>query len=155
MNKKTLKSIGAVLAGFLVVVVLSVGTDMVMHAAGVFSAMGQTMAESLFVLATAYRTLYSIAGAYIAAQLAPDRPMAHALALGVLGLAVSILGAAVTWNKIPAFGPHWYPLALIVLAMPQCSTRCSCAHALRSEARPRSWAPTASTFFGHWRSCMK
>jgi hypothetical protein len=28
------------------------------------------------------------------------------------------LGAAVTWNKGPAFGPHWYPVALIVLAMP-------------------------------------
>ena len=38
---------------------------------------------------------------------------------GVAGLAVSILGAAATWNKGPAFGPHWYPLALIVLAMPQ------------------------------------
>jgi hypothetical protein len=38
---------------------------------------------------------------------------------GVVGLAVSIVGAAVTWNKGPAFGPHWYPLALIVLAMPQ------------------------------------
>jgi hypothetical protein len=25
----------------------------------------------------------------------------------------------VTWNKGPTFGPHWYPLALIVLAMPQ------------------------------------
>jgi hypothetical protein len=36
-----------------------------------------------------------------------------------VGLAVSIAGAAATWNKGPAFGPHWYPLALIVLAMPQ------------------------------------
>ncbi len=45
--------------------------------------------------------------------------MLHALVLGVLGLALSILGAAVTWNKGPAFGPHWYPLALVVLTMPQ------------------------------------
>jgi hypothetical protein len=46
--------------------------------------------------------------------------MLHALVLGVLGLAVSIVGAAVTWNKGLAFGPHRYPVALVVLAMPQC-----------------------------------
>jgi hypothetical protein len=45
--------------------------------------------------------------------------MQHALVGGLLGLVVSIVGAAATWNKGPAFGPHWYPLALIVLAMPQ------------------------------------
>ena len=45
--------------------------------------------------------------------------MGHALVGGGVGLAVSILGAAATWNKGPALGPHWYPLALVVLAMPQ------------------------------------
>ena len=45
--------------------------------------------------------------------------MGHALVGGAIGLAVSILGAAVTWNKGPAFGPHWYPVALVVLALPQ------------------------------------
>jgi hypothetical protein len=37
---------------------------------------------------------------------------------GFVGLALSTFGAAATWNKGPAFGPHWYPLALIVLALP-------------------------------------
>ncbi len=36
-----------------------------------------------------------------------------------MGLAVSIVGAVATWNRGPAFGPHWYPLALVVLAIPQ------------------------------------
>jgi hypothetical protein len=44
--------------------------------------------------------------------------MQHALVGGVVGLVVSTVGAVVTWNKGPVFGPHWYPLALIVLAMP-------------------------------------
>ena len=116
------RSIGAVLAGMLAVIVLSIGTDIVLHVAGVFPPWGQSMIgfEAALLLATAYRTVYGVAGGYIAARLAPNRPMTHALALGVLGLAVSILGAAVTWNKGPAFGPHWYPLALVVLAMPQC-----------------------------------
>jgi hypothetical protein len=36
-----------------------------------------------------------------------------------VGLVISLAGALLTWNKGPAFGPHWYPLALIVLALPQ------------------------------------
>jgi len=112
------RSIGAVLAGFVAVVVLSLSTDMVLHATGVFPPWGQAMSDALFVLATLYRTIYSVAGSYIAARLAPDRPMTHALALGVVGLAVSIAGTLATWNQGPEFGPHWYPLALVALAMP-------------------------------------
>ncbi len=118
MNKNTLTSIAAVVAGFVAVFVLSLGTDVVMHIAGVFPQLGQPMSDALFVLATLYRTVYCIAGGYIAARLAPNRPMEHALVLSVLGLIVSITGAVVTWNKGPAFGPHWYPLALIVTAIP-------------------------------------
>jgi hypothetical protein len=75
--------------------------------------------DGALLLATVYRTVYGVAASYIIARLAPDRPMQHALVGVVVGLAVSIVGAAVTWNKGPAFGPHWYPLALVVLAMPQ------------------------------------
>jgi hypothetical protein len=113
-----LRRIGAVLAGLLVVVVLSTATDLAMHAAGVFPPMGQPMSDRLFLLATAYRTVYGVAGGYVAARLAPDWPMRHALALGVVGLVASIAGTAATWNRGPEFGPHWYPLALIVLAIP-------------------------------------
>jgi len=110
------RSIGALLAGFVAVVVLSLGTDLALHATGVFPALGQRMSDALFVLATAYRTLYSVVGSYVTARLAPDRPMGHALVGGLIGVALSTLGAVVTWNK--DLGPHWYPLALIVTAMP-------------------------------------
>jgi len=119
MNKKTLKSIGAVLAGALAGIVLSVGTDMALRAAGVLPPLGQPAGDAPLLLATVYRTVYGVAGAYITARLAPDRPMMHALVLGGLGLVATIVGAVVTWNKGPAFGPYWYPLALIALAMPQ------------------------------------
>src|SRR5438105_13994177 len=101
MNKNTLKSIGAVLAGFVAVFVLSLGTDVVLHATGVFPPWDQRMSDALFMLATAYRTVYCIAGSYIAARLAPDRPMAHALVVGVVGLVVSTAGTVVTWNTVP------------------------------------------------------
>jgi hypothetical protein len=121
MNNKTWKSIGALAAGFLAGAVLSVATDVVLHAVGVFPPWGQSLVgyDSALLLATAYRTVFGVLGAYVAARLAPDRPMHHALWLGAIGLLASIVGAAVTWNKGPAFGPHWYPLALVVLALPQ------------------------------------
>jgi hypothetical protein len=118
MNKKTLRSIRALLVGFVAVVILSIGTDVALHATGVFPALGQPMSDALFLLATVYRTIYGVVGSYITARLAPDRPMQHALVGGLVGLALSTVGAAATWNRGPAFGPHWYPLALIVLAMP-------------------------------------
>ena len=112
------RSIGAVLAGFVTVVILSLGTDAMLRAIGIFPQLGQLMANPLFLLATAYRTVYAIAGSYITARLAPHRPMRHALTGGVVGLVLSIVGAVVTWNKVPSLGPHWYPLVLIATAIP-------------------------------------
>jgi hypothetical protein len=119
--RRVLRSIGAVIVGILVGIILTVATDIVMHAIGVFPPWGQSMVgfDGPLLLARVYRTVYGVLGSYIIARLAPDRPMQHALVGGFLGLVVSIVGAAVTWNKGPAFGPHWYPVALVVLAMPQ------------------------------------
>jgi hypothetical protein len=115
------RSIGAILAGVVVGIVLSLGTDIVLHKIGVFPPWGQSLVgfDGPLLLATVYRAIYGVAASYVIARLAPDRPMAHALVGGVLGLAAGLLGAILTWNKGPAFGPHWYPIALIVLALPQ------------------------------------
>jgi uncharacterized MnhB-related membrane protein len=115
------RSVLAVLVGMLVGIAITLGTDEILHIVGVFPPWGASMVgfDGALLLATAYRTVYGVLASYITARLAPDRPMMHALVGGFLGLVVSIAGAAATWNKGPAFGPHWYPLALIVLAMPQ------------------------------------
>ncbi|HEV7486554.1 MAG TPA: hypothetical protein VGQ65_12830 [Thermoanaerobaculia bacterium] len=117
-ERHTLRSIWAVLAGLLLIFIVTTIVDVVLHATGVFPPWGQPMSDGLFGVATAYRIVISIAGCYIAARLAPDRPMGHALVLGAIGVVISAIGAAVTWNKGPAFGPHWYPLLLVVVAMP-------------------------------------
>jgi uncharacterized membrane protein HdeD (DUF308 family) len=117
-TRRSLRSIVAVVAGLLVIVVLSFATDVLMHATGIFPPWFQYMADSLFVLATAYRSVYSVVGCYITARLAPNRPMLHALILGVVGLVLSIAGAVGTWNKGREFGPKWYPIALVVISIP-------------------------------------
>jgi uncharacterized membrane protein YfcA len=40
--------------------------------------------------------------------------MAHALTLGALGVVLNIAGAWVNWS----YGNHWYPIALVVTALP-------------------------------------
>jgi hypothetical protein len=118
--RHTLRSIGAVLAGMVVGIVLTLVTDEILHIAGVFPPWGQSMVgyDGALLLATAYRVVYSVLGSYIVARLAPNRPMLHALVGGGIGFIVSIVGAVATWNGGPAFGPHWYPIALIVTALP-------------------------------------
>jgi hypothetical protein len=111
------RSIVALLAGVVVGIVLSVGTDMALYTVGLLPAPGQPATSGPLALATIYRTLYGVLSSYVIARLAPNRPMGHALAGGLLGLVVCILGAVTTWNQ--NLGPHWYPVALIVLAVPQ------------------------------------
>jgi len=120
VSTNTWKSIGAFFAGLLATVVLSIGTDLVLHATGIFPPMGQPMNSSLFTLATIYRTIYSIFGAYLTARLAPASPMKHALILGAVGTVLALIGLLATWNKGPEFGPKWFAVALVILAIPQC-----------------------------------
>ncbi len=113
------RSIGAILAGFVVVILLSIGTDVALRAAGVFPPLTQVVDDKLLLLATVYRTIYGVLGSYVTAHLAPYRPMLHAMVGGAIGFVLAIVGAVVTWNQGPAFGPHWYPLTLLALALPQ------------------------------------
>jgi hypothetical protein len=119
MSKKIWQSIGAVVAGAVAGIVVTLVTDAVLHKAGIFPPQGQPATDGALALATAYRTIYGVGGAYLTARLAPSRPMLHVTILGVLGLIASLAGAIATWNKMEIYGPHWYPVALVVLALPQ------------------------------------
>jgi hypothetical protein len=72
VSRNTLKSIGAMLAGILVGAGLSIATDTLLRMAGVFPPfnINQAMSNPLLLLATAYRALYGVLGAYITAWLA-------------------------------------------------------------------------------------
>lgn len=113
-TRSALRSVGAVLAGLVSTFVITTAVDLALHASGVFPPHGQRMADALFVLALAYRIPFNAAGCYIAARLAPARPMRHALALGLVGVALATLGAIVMWE----LGPAWYSLANIAIALP-------------------------------------
>ena len=115
--RNLLRSSGAVLLGFIVVVVLSLGTDQVLHSLAVYPPWGQPMYDlGSVLLALSYRVVYAVVGSYIAARFAPRNPRRHALALGVVGLVLSTAGAVAT---IPMdLSPSWFPIALVLTALP-------------------------------------
>ena len=118
IRRHPLRTALALFVGFAVIVVLSTVTDLVLHGTHVFPAEGEPMATPLWMLALAYRSVFAVLGCWLAARLAPARPMAHALTLGVIGVILSALGTAATWDKGPGFGPKWYPLSLVVTSLP-------------------------------------
>ena len=111
------RSVWAILVGFLAVVALSLGTDQIMHSLNIYPRWGEPMNEtSDHLLALAYRCVYGSVGGYLAARFAPRNPMRHAIILGVIGFALSLLGAVAT---IPLnMGPAWYPISLVITALP-------------------------------------
>ena len=113
-----LRTIGAALAGIAVAVIPAVATDALMRKTGIFPASVQPLSDPLFLLAAGYRTVYSIAGSYVAARLAPSRPMRLAMILGWIGLAANLGGVVAAWNHESTLGPIWYPISLTVIALP-------------------------------------
>lgn len=112
----TLKSIGSVAAGFLTVVIFSVGTDAVVEGIGIFPPQDkpEEYAWWMLFIALIYRSIYTVAGGYVAARLAPDNVKRHVFILACLGTLGGIAGIFIGWK----YGNHWYPIVLAVTAFP-------------------------------------
>ena len=117
IKRDVLKSIGAVAAGVVILSALAAVTDTLLQWAQVLPVTGEKRFQNWqSLLALAYHLLYVVIAAYLVAALAPTRPMAHALAFGGVGVAMSILGTIAIVNGDLA--PAWYGGALIVLSLP-------------------------------------
>ncbi len=115
--RRLLRSTGAVLAGLVAVFVLSLGTDQVLHSLQVYPPWGQPLYDTgLLLLALAYRIVYGIVGGYVVARLAPRNPMRHALVIGIVGLVISTAGVIAATRM--DLGPMWYPVVLLLTALP-------------------------------------
>jgi peptidoglycan/LPS O-acetylase OafA/YrhL len=117
-NSSLGRSVLALGAGFVSIALASHGVDALLQAAGLYSRSGQPMTDGLFACAAVYRTLFGVLGCYLSAELAPHSPERHALILGAIGTCLATLGAVATWNQGPEFGPHWYPISLVLTALP-------------------------------------
>lgn len=110
------RSVPAIAAGLMAVVVLSMVSDQAMVGLHYFPPLDRYNAFSteMLVVATFYRCVYAVLAGYITARLAPARAMLHALILGAIGTAFALAGAILMWH----LGTHWYPVALTVSALP-------------------------------------
>lgn len=114
-RRSLLRSIAAVLAGFVTIFVLSLGTDQLFHSLGVYPPWGEPMVETSHnVIAFVYRCVYAVLGCWLAARLAPRAPMGHALALGAVGVVLSTAGAFAMWDM----AQKWYSVALVLSSLP-------------------------------------
>jgi len=109
-----LRTAGALIAGFLTVAVLSTAADAVLHAMNYYPNDGTVGSDPELAVALAYRSVFTVFGGLVCAWLAPSHPQRLATILGAIGTLFAILGLVTMWHV----GHQWYPLGLVVLAIP-------------------------------------
>jgi hypothetical protein len=112
-----IRSTFAIVTGLLTIIVLSLATDLLLQALGVYPPGDQPMNETsdnLFSLS--YRLFFNTFGCWFAAYLAPRNPMKHALILGTIGFVLATVGAV--GAVIMKLGPAWYPILLALSPLP-------------------------------------
>lgn len=111
-----LRSVASVVAGFVFIGALAAGADALLRsfAPTAFDAAGRVDTVAILVFMQLYVGVFAVAGCYLAARLAPSRPMLHALVLGALGLLFNIVGSIALWDTAPA----WYHITALLLVMP-------------------------------------
>jgi hypothetical protein len=110
------QSVGAIGAGFVITAALSLGADRMVHRLwpGIYDAAGRTDSIGLLTFTLGYVALFAVLGCYVAARLAPNRPMRHAMLLGAVAFVFSVVGTIATW----ASAPPWYHVLALTLVLP-------------------------------------
>ena len=111
---RALRSVGAIIAGLVTVAAPAIAIDALLHGTGFYPALTDAQPAWTLAVALAYGTVFTIAGGYVAAWVAGRRPIAHGVALGLIGIVLGTLGVVTMWH----LGDHWYPIALVLLALP-------------------------------------
>lgn len=115
MNKTIFKSIGAVLTGFVLGAVLSIGADFLMDRMGIMSMENFKQTPFLIICTVImYRFIFNLIGSYLTARLAPNKPMKHVIIIGVIGTVLGLLGSFAMWEKAIPF----YNVAIILISLP-------------------------------------
>jgi hypothetical protein len=107
------RSVLAVFAGVVIVIVLSESIDFLAVKLGLLSFSGADLSVP-FAIATVYRSVAAVIGGFVTAKLAPLNPMLHVIILGIIGTIGALAGVLANLSM-----PNlWYPVALVVTALP-------------------------------------
>src|SRR5882762_7730747 len=90
----TRKSIWAVLAGFLLLMALSISAELLLRASfpETFGHSGANLTWFAAIATVVYGAVSAIVGGYLTARLAGSRPMAHAAVLGGVVILFALVG---------------------------------------------------------------
>jgi hypothetical protein len=113
MNKKILRNIFAIFIGFLVVVILSNGTDYILERFGVFE-FGPIFDTKILLILLAYRTVYNFLGFWVCIKLSKENANKNLLVMFILGVVLGTAGAV----AMKDFGPAWYGGGIVIFSVP-------------------------------------
>ena len=111
-----MRSLWAVLAGFILIGLLGFGTDAIMHAMSpwAYDERGGTTNLPILIVSMVYSAVYGLVGCYVTARLAPSNPMKHALILGFIGIFAAGAANWALWGHVPA----WWSIGNVLLVLP-------------------------------------
>src|SRR6266581_1312609 len=109
----------SILAGFIITAALSTAVDLLLQMAKIFPPYGEPFFDpGLVLLASAYRAVFQIFGAYVAATIAKDKAKKAIWTIGILGTIFWLGGTLLK----PQAGPIWYGLLGAALSLPTALT---------------------------------
>ena len=116
MSSERVRSLFAVAAGFASTNIISLLADtaslkLVPQA---FDARSRPLDPQGLLLVLAGTALAGVIGGYVTARIATRRHVAHAAALGVVQLILTLVASVLSWGS----GPAWFRLATLALVVP-------------------------------------
>lgn len=109
----------SIVAGFLFTAIITTVVDHIFHVTKVYPPYGESYKDTgLYILASIYRAIFAITGAYITAWIAKDKAKKAVLILGIIGTLAWLAGLIKFWD----FAPAWYNIGGLLLAIPYALT---------------------------------
>lgn len=117
MHKNIFKSVGVIILAFMFNALLSVLTDFLLEFIGVLPDPTKGLFETWTILLVLfYRAAYTILAGFIVARFAPNKPMLHAIILGVIGVAITLW--AVNSPDFAQKSKIWFGYTLAAITIP-------------------------------------
>lgn len=112
-----LKSIGVILLAFMANALLSVLTDFLLEQIGVLPNPEKGLFETwTILLVLSYRAIYTVFTGFIITGFAQNKAMLHALILGIIGTAITLL--AVSNPEFVQKSKLWFGFTLAAITIP-------------------------------------
>lgn len=111
------KSIGVILLSFAIIALMSVLTDFLLEKIGVLPNPEKGLFETWAILLVLfYRAIYTVFAGFIIARLAPNKPILHAIILGVIGTSITLW--AISSPEFAQKSTLWFGYTLAILTIP-------------------------------------